>query len=137
MLQPRKQKYRKQFRGKMNGVATANNTITFGMFGLKAREAGWISANQIEAARRVIAGYTKRKGKLWVKIFPDKPITQKPNNSKMNGGKGDVIGYVAVVKPGTIVFEISGVSEDVAREAMRLATNKLPIKAKFVIKENL
>lgn len=135
MLQPKKTKFRKQFRGKMGGVATANNTLAFGDFGLKSIGRGWITANQIEAARRAITGYTKRKGKLWVKIFPDKPITNKPNNSKMNGGKGDLVGYVAVVKPGTILFEIGGVPEEVARRALQLAANKLPVKAKFVTKE--
>ncbi len=119
----------------MGGVATANNTLAFGDFGLKSIGRGWITANQIEAARRAITGYTKRKGKLWVKIFPDKPITNKPNNSKMNGGKGDLVGYVAVVKPGTILFEIGGVPEEVARRALQLAANKLPVKAKFVTKE--
>jgi len=132
MLQPKKYKYRKQFRGKMRGVATANNKLAFGEFGLKAMDRKWITANQIEAARRAIAGFTKRKGKTWVRIFPDKPITKKPNNSKMEVGKGDVVGYVVVVKPGTIMFEIGGVSEEIASEALRLASNKLPIKTKIV-----
>ena len=135
MLQPKRTKYRKQFRGKMAGVATANNALSFGDFGLKSVGRAWITANQIEAARRAITGYTKRKGKLWVKVFPDKPITNKPNNSKMNGGKGDLVGYVAVVKPGTILFEIGGVSEEVAKRALQLAANKLPIKAKFVTRD--
>ena len=132
MLQPKKYKYRKQFRGKMRGVATANNKLAFGEFGLKAMDRKWITANQIESARRAIAGFTKRKGKTWVRIFPDKPITNKPNNSKMEVGKGDVVGCVVVVKPGTIMFEIGGVSEEIANEALRLASNKLPIKTKIV-----
>jgi large subunit ribosomal protein L16 len=132
MLQPKKQKYRKQFRGKRSGVATSNNEVLYGDFGLKALECAWINARNIEAARRTVAGVTKRKGKLWIKIFPDKPYTQKPNNSKMSGGKGDVEGYVAVVKPGTILLEIGGLSQDVAKEALRLAAHKLPIKTKII-----
>lgn len=134
MLQPKKTKFRKQFRGKMGGVATANNSLSFGSYGLKSVGRAWVTSNQIESARRAISGYTKRKGKLWVKVFPDKPITNKPNNSKMNNGKGDVVGYVVVIKPGTILFELGGVSEDVARRALQLAANKLPIKCKFVSK---
>lgn len=132
MLQPKKQKYRKQFRGKRSGVATSNNEVLYGDFGLKSLDSAWINARNIEAARRTISGATKRKGKLWIKIFPDKPYTQKPNNSKMSGGKGDVEGYVAVVKPGTVLFEIGGLSEEIAREALRLASHKLPIKTKII-----
>jgi len=137
MLQPRIRKYRKEFRGKMNGVASANNTIAFGEYGIKSMEHGWIEANQIEAGRRAITGHMKRKGKVWVKIFPHKPYTRRGINSKMIGGKGEVEGYVAVVKPGNIIYEVSGVSENVAREALRLGANKLPVKTKFVSKKEI
>ena len=137
MLQPRIRKYRKEFRGKMNGVASANNTIAFGEYGIKSMEHGWIEANQIEAGRRAITAHMKRKGKVWVKIFPHKPYTRRGINSKMIGGKGEVEGYVAVVKPGNIIYEVSGVSEDVAREALRLGANKLPVKTKFVSKKEI
>jgi len=137
MLQPRIKKYRKEFRGKMGGVASANNTIAFGEYGIKSMEHGWIEANQIEAGRRAITGHMKRKGKVWVKIFPHKPYTRRGINSKMIGGKGEVEGYVAVVKPGNIIYEVSGVSEDVAREALRLGANKLPVKTKFVSKKEI
>jgi large subunit ribosomal protein L16 len=137
MLQPRIRKYRKEFRGKMNGVASANNTIAFGEYGIKSMEHGWIESNQIEAGRRAITGHMKRKGKVWVKIFPHKPYTRRGINSKMIGGKGEVEGYVAVVKPGNIIYEVSGVSEDVAREALRLGANKLPVKTKFVSKKEI
>ncbi len=137
MLQPRIRKYRKEFRGKMGGVASANNTIAFGEYGIKSMEHGWIEANQIEAGRRAITGHMKRKGKVWVKIFPHKPYTRRGINSKMIGGKGEVEGYVAVVKPGNIIYEVSGVSEDVAREALRLGANKLPVKTKFVSKKEI
>jgi len=132
MLQPKKTKYRKSFRGKMKGVASANNTITFGEFGIKAITRGWIKSREIEAARRAVVGHIKRKGKVWIKIFPHKPYTGKPVNSKMTTGKGDLEGYVAVVKPGHILFEISGVTEEVAREAMRLAAQKLSVQTKFI-----
>jgi len=134
MLQPKIQKHRKQFRGKMAGMASANNEVTFGDYGLKALECGWINAREIESARRAMTGYIKRKGKVWVKIFPDKSYTQKPTNSKMLGGKGDVEGYVAVIRPGIVMFEISGVKEPIAREAMRLAAAKLSLKSRFVSK---
>lgn len=137
MLQPKIRKYRKEFRGKMNGVASANNTIAFGEYGIKSMEHGWIEANQIEAGRRAITGHMKRKGKVWVKIFPHKPYTRRGINSKMIGGKGEVEGYVAVVKPGNIIYEVSGVSENVAREALRLGANKLPVKTKFVSKKEI
>lgn len=137
MLQPKIRKYRKEFRGKMNGVASANSTIAFGEYGIKSMEHGWIEANQIEAGRRAITGHMKRKGKVWVKIFPHKPYTRRGINSKMIGGKGEVEGYVAVVKPGNIIYEVSGVSEDVAREALRLGANKLPVKTKFVSKKEI
>lgn len=135
MLQPKKQKFRKQFRGKRRGIASSNNEVTFGEFGLKSQASGWVNAREIEAARRAIIGNIKRKGKVWIKIFPDKPYTQKPNNSKMLGGKGDVEGYVAVVRPGNIMFEISGVTEEIAREALRLGGNKLSVKTKIIAKK--
>jgi len=137
MLQPKIRKYRKEFRGKMNGVASANNTIAFGEYGIKSMEHGWIEANQIEAGRRAITGQMKRKGKVWVKIFPHKPYTRRGVNSKMIGGKGEVEGYVAVVKPGNIIYEVSGVPEDVAREALKLGANKLSVKTKFVSKKEI
>lgn len=136
-LQPKKRKYRKDFRGTMGGVASANNSIDFGEYALKAMESAWIEAIQIEAARRAITGYIKRKGKVWIRIFPHKPYTQKPTNSKMIGGKGDIAGYVAVVQAGTILFEISGVTEKEAREAMRLAAHKLSLKTKFTSKKDI
>ena len=135
MLQPKIRKHRKEFRGKMGGIATANNTITFGEYGLKTLENGWIKAREIEAGRRAITNSMKRKGKVWVKIFPNKPYTNKGTNSKMIAGKGDIEGYVAVVKPGNMIFELSGVSEDIAREAMRLGAQKLSVKTKFVSKK--
>lgn len=137
MLEPKKQKFRKQFRGKCRGVARSNNTVAYGEYGLKALTGGWIGARQIEAVRRAITGYTKRKGKVWVKIFPHKSYTSKPINSKMLGGKGDVEGFVAVVKPGTVMFEIGGVDENVAKEALRLASHKMSVKTKFVRKNDL
>jgi large subunit ribosomal protein L16 len=134
MLQPKKQKYRKQFRGVMRGVAMSNNEVLYGDFGLKSLDSAWVKARNLEAARRTISGATKRKGKVWIKVFPDKPYTQKANNSKMGKGKGDVEGYVTIVKPGTILFEIGGVSEEIARKALTLASHKLPIKTKIVSK---
>ena len=137
MLQPKIRKHRKEFRGKMGGIATANNTITFGEYGLKTLENGWIKAREIEAGRRAITNSMKRKGKVWVKIFPHKPYTHKGTNSKMIAGKGDIEGYVAVVKPGNMIFELSGVSEDIAREAMRLGAQKLSVDTKFVSKKDI
>ncbi len=137
MLQPKIRKYRKEFRGKMGGIATANNSITFGDYGLKSMENGWIKAREIEAGRRAITNSMKRKGKVWVKIFPHKPYTQKGTNSKMIAGKGEVEGYVAVVRPGNMLFELSGVSEEIAREAMRLGAQKLSVKTKFVVKKEI
>ena len=137
MLQPKIRKHRKEFRGKMGGVASANNTIAFGEYGLKSLENGWIKSREIEAARRAITGHMKRKGKVWIKIFPHKPYTQKGTNSKMIAGKGEVEGYVAVVKPGTMLFEISGVARDIAQEAMRLGAQKLSVKSKFVSKKEI
>lgn len=137
MLQPKKRKYAKEFRGKMRGVATANNKVVFGEYGLKAMENGWVNAREIEAARRVVAGFTKRKAKVWLKIFPHKPYTRRPINSKMLGGKGSVEGYVAVVLPGAILMEIGGVDEKIAKEAMRLAGHKFSLKTKFVSKREI
>jgi large subunit ribosomal protein L16 len=137
MLQPKKQKYRKQFRGKMRGVATSSNEVLYGDYGLKSLGVGWVKARNIEAARRTISGATKRKGKVWLRVFPDKPYTQKPTNSRMGRGKGDVEGYVAVIKPGTILFEIGGVSEEVAVKALNLASHKLPIKTKVITKSEI
>jgi large subunit ribosomal protein L16 len=136
-LQPKKRKYRKEFRGKMGGVASANNTISFGEYGLRAMESGWIESRQLEAARRAITGYIRRKGKVWVRVFPHKPYTNKPTNSKMIGGKGDVVGYVAVVQPGTVILEIGGVSKEDAQEALRLASHKLSIKTRFITKKDI
>ncbi len=137
MLQPKTRKYRKEFRGKMGGIATKNKGIAFGEYGLKSLQNSWIKAREIEAGRRAITNSMKRKGKVWVKIFPHKPYTQKGTNSKMIGGKGEVEGYVAVVRPGSMIFELSGVSEEVAREAMRLGAQKLSIKTKFVSKKEV
>ena len=135
MLMPKRVKHRKQFRGSMAGKALRGNTICNGDFGLVALEPCWIKSNQIEAARIAMTRYTKRGGKVWIKIFPDKPVTVKPLGTRMGSGKGAVDRWVAVVKPGRVMFEIGGVSEEVAREALRLAMHKLPIKCKFVKKE--
>ena len=134
MLMPKRVKYRRVQRGRMTGKATRGNTVSNGEFGLQAVEPAWITSNQIEAARIAMTRYIKRGGKVWIKIFPDKPITQKPAETRMGSGKGSPEYWVAVVKPGRIMFEIGGVSEELAREAMRLAANKLPIKCKFVVK---
>ena len=135
MLLPKRVKYRRQQRGRLKGAAHRGNKVTYGQFGLVALEPAWITSNQIEAARIAMTRYTKRGGQVWIKIFPDKPITEKPAETRMGSGKGSPEYWVAVVKPGRIMFEMDGVSEDVAREAMRLAANKLPIKCKFVTKE--
>ena len=136
MLMPKRVKYRRVHRGRMKGKATRGNTITYGEYGLQAMEPSWITSNQIEAARRAMTRYTRRGGKIFVKIFPDKSVTQKPAETRMGSGKGSPEYWVAVVKPGRVMFEMSGVSESVAREAMRLAAMKLPIKTKFVKKED-
>ena len=135
MLMPKRVKFRRVQRGRMKGKATRGNTISYGQFGLQALEPAWITANQIEAARIAMTRYIKRGGKVWIKVFPDKPITEKPAETRMGKGKGSPEYWVAVVKPGRIMFEIDGVSEELAREAMRLAMQKLPIKCKFVVKE--
>ena len=135
MLMPKRVKYRRVQRGRLTGVASRGNTVSHGDFGLQATEPAWITSNQIEAARIAMTRYIKRGGKVWIKIFPDKPITEKPAETRMGSGKGSPEYWVAVVKPGRVMFEIKGVSEEVAREAMRLAAMKLPVKCKFVTKE--
>ena len=135
MLIPKRVKYRRVQRGRMKGKATRGNTIAYGQFGLQALEPAWITNNQIEAARIAMTRYLKRGGRVWIKIFPDKPVTAKPAETRMGSGKGSPEYWVAVVKPGRILFEIKGVPEETAREAMRLAMHKLPIKCKFVVKE--
>ena len=135
MLMPKRVKYRRQQRGRLTGKATRGNTVTYGDYGLVALEPAWITANQIEAARIAMTRYIKRGGQVWIKIFPDKPITEKPAETRMGSGKGSPEYWVAVVKPGRVMFEIAGVTEEQAREAMRLAMHKLPIKCKFVTKE--
>ena len=135
MLLPKRVKYRRQQRGRMTGTATRGNTVTYGDYGLQALEPCWITSNQIEAARIAMTRYIKRGGQVWIKIFPDKPVTEQPAETRMGKGKGSPEYWVAVVKPGRVMFEIGGVSEELAREAMRLAANKLPIKCKFVAAE--
>lgn len=137
MLMPKRVKRRKQFRGSMSGKASRGNTITYGEYGIVAMEPCWIKSNQIEAARIAMTRYIKRGGKVWIKIFPDKPVTAKPAETRMGSGKGTLEYWVAVVKPGRVMFEISGVAEDVAKEALRLATHKLPCKCKIVSKADL
>ncbi len=135
MLLPKRVKYRKQQRGRMTGVATRGNTVTYGEWGLVATEPSWITSNQIEAARVAITRYTKRGGKVWIKIFPDKPVTAKPAETRMGSGKGAPEYWVAVVKPGRVLFEIAGVSPEDAQEALRLGAHKLPCKTKIVARE--
>ena len=137
MLMPKKTKYRKSFRGRRRGNSKGGNNVAFGDFGIQAVETSYVTARQIEAARITITRTMKRGGKVWINIFPHKPITKKPAEVRMGSGKGNVEYYVAVVKPGRILFEISGVSEDVAREAMRKAGHKLPMKTKFVMRDNV
>ena len=136
MLMPKRTKYRRVQRGRMKGAASRGNKIAYGEFGIQAMEPGWITGNQIEAARVAMTRYTKRGGQVWIKIFPDKPVTQKPAETRMGSGKGSPEYWVAVVKPGRVMFEIAGVPEDVAREALRLASHKLPIKTKVVKRED-
>ncbi len=136
MLMPKRVKYRRVQRGRLKGKATRGNTITYGSYGLVATEPAWITSNQIEAARIAMTRYVKRGGKVWIKIFPDKPITEKPAETRMGSGKGSPEYWVAVVKPGRVMFEMDGVAVEDAREAMRLASHKLPIKCKFVVKED-
>lgn len=137
MLLPKRVKYRRVHRGRLKGKATRGTTVTYGEYGLQALEAGWITSNQIEAARIAMTRYIKRGGKVWIKIFPDKPVTAKPAETRMGSGKGTLEYWVAVVKPGRVLFEISGVNEEVAREALRLATHKLPCKCKIVSRADL
>jgi large subunit ribosomal protein L16 len=132
MLQPKRVKYRRAFRGRRTGIATKGADIEFGEFALKAVEAGWVTARQIEAARRVMSHYTKRSGRIWVRIFPDKPVSKKPAETRMGSGKGTVDHYVAVVRPGIILFEMGGVEKEVASEALKRASAKLPIAVKLV-----
>ena len=135
MLLPKRVKYRRVQRGRRKGVATRGNKVSNGEYGLQALEAAWIKSNQIEAARVAMTRYIKRGGQVWIKIFPDKPVTTKPLGTRMGSGKGSPEYWVSVVKPGRVMFEIAGVPEETAREAMRLAANKLPIKCKFITKE--
>jgi len=137
MLMPKRVKYRKQMRGRLKGKASRGTEVAFGEYGLQALEPAWITARQIEAARRAIVRHVRRRGKYWIRIFPDKPVTAKPAETRMGKGKGSVDHWVAVVKPGRILFELAGVSEEQAREAMRLAANKLPIKCKFVVRREV
>lgn len=134
MLSPRRTKFRKQQRGRMEGLASRGSTLNFGDFGLQAQEPSWITSRQIEASRRAMTRYIRRGGKIWIRIFPDKPVTMRPAETRMGSGKGNPEFWVAVVKPGRILFEIAGVSEEIAREAMRLAAYKLPIKTKFIVR---
>jgi large subunit ribosomal protein L16 len=137
MLMPKRTKYRKQHRGRMKGIAGRGNALSFGDYGLQAIEPCWMTSRQIEAARRAIVRHVKRGGKLWIRVFPDKPVTAKAAETRMGGGKGAVDHWVAVVKPGRMIFEIAGVQEEAAREAMRLASHKLPIKTRFVSRQDM
>jgi large subunit ribosomal protein L16 len=134
MLAPKRAKHRKQFRGKRTGIATRGNTVAFGDFALKATTDGWVSSRQIEAARRALTHYTNRGGRIWIRIFPDKPVSKKPPETRMGSGKGDIAEYVCVVKPGRVMFEMAGVTKIDAVEAMRLASAKLPVRSKFIEK---
>jgi large subunit ribosomal protein L16 len=137
MLMPKRVKYRKQFRGRMRGKAQRGAEVQFGEYGLQALEPAWITSRQIEAARRAIVRHIRRRGKVWIRLFPDKPVTKRAAETRMGKGKGSVDHWVAVVKPGRVMFELAGVSEEVAREAMRLASHKLPIKTRFVTRLDL
>ncbi len=137
MLMPKRVKHRKVHRGRMTGKAHKGNQLAYGDYGLQALEPCWMTANQIEAARRAMTRYIKRGGNIWIKVFPDKPVTEKPAEVRMGSGKGNPEYWVAVIKPGRVLFEMSGVTESIAREAMRLAAHKLPIKTKFVARENM
>lgn len=136
MLMPKRVKYRKQFRGRVKGKATRGNQVEFGEYGLQALEPTWITSRQIESARQAIVRHVRRRGKYWVRVFPDKPVTAKPAETRMGKGKGEVDHWVAVVRPGRIMFELSGVSEDMAREAFRLASHKLPVKCQVVKRQD-
>jgi large subunit ribosomal protein L16 len=137
MLSPRRTKFRKQQRGRMEGLAHRGSTLNFGDFALQAQEPAWITSRQIEASRRAMTRYIRRGGQIWIRIFPDKPVTMRPAETRMGSGKGNPEFWVAVVKPGRILFEIAGVSEETAREAMRLAAYKLPIKTKFIVRPQI
>ena len=136
MLQPKKSKYRKQFRGRMKGLSLRATKLNFGDYGLKSQGRGWLTDQQIEAARVAISHYIKRAGRIWIRVFPDKPVSGKTAGAKMGGGKGDITHYVVVVKPGRILFELGGISQPIAQEAMRLAAAKLPFKTKFISRES-
>ena len=136
MLMPKRVKHRKQFRGRMKGKAQRGNTLAYGEFGLQAMEPHWVTSQQIEAARIALTRYTKRGGQVWIKIFPDKPVTEKPAETRMGSGKGSPEYWVAVVKPGRVMFEIAGVPEETAKEALRLAAHKLPLKSKIITRQN-
>ncbi len=136
MLMPKRTKYRKVQKGRNKGMAKGGTRVTFGEYGLQSQEPGWITARQIEAARVAMTRKIKRGGKVWINIFPDKPVTEKPAETRMGSGKGNPEYWVAVIKPGRVMFELAGVDEDLAREAMRLAGNKLPVKTKFVVRED-
>ena len=135
MLAPRRAKHRKMFRGKRTGISIRGSNVDFGEYGLKATTAGWVSSRQIEAARRALTHYTRRGGRVWIRIFPDKPITKKPPETRMGSGKGDVYEYVAVVRPGRVLFEMAGITREQAVESLRLASAKLPVRTQFVVKE--
>jgi large subunit ribosomal protein L16 len=135
MLAPRRAKYRKQFRGKRTGISIRGSNVDFGEFGLKAMTCGWVSSRQIEAARRALTHYIRRGGRVWIRVFPDKPVTRKPPETRMGSGKGDIYEYVAVVRPGRMMFEMSGVPMESAKEAMRLASAKLSVRTRFIVKE--
>jgi large subunit ribosomal protein L16 len=137
MLAPKRVKYRKQMKGRMTGLALRGSSVDFGDYGLQALEAGWLTARQIEAARIALSRYVKRTGKLWIRVFPDKPITKKPAETRMGKGKGPVEGWIAVVRPGKVLYEIMGVPEDKAREALYIAAQKLPVKTRFVMRSEI
>lgn len=137
MLAPKRAKHRKTFRGKRRGLSFRGSVLSFGEFGLKAMESGWVSSRQIEASRRALTHHIRRGGRVWIRVFPDKPITKKPPETRMGSGKGDVAEYVCVVRPGRVLFEMAGVDATLAAEAMRLAGIKLPIKSKFIMKEKV
>lgn len=137
MLAPKRVKYRKMQKGRMKGMATRGNSLAFGDYGIKALECGWLTSKQIEAARIAITRYVKRGGKVWIRVFPDKPITKKPAETRMGKGKGAPEGWVAVIKPGRILYEIKGIPEEIAKEALRLASHKLPIATRFVSRQDV
>ncbi|MBD2162505.1 MAG: 50S ribosomal protein L16 [Limnothrix sp.] len=137
MLSPRRTKFRKQQRGRMRGLATRGSSLNFGDFALQSLECGWITARQIEAGRRAMTRYIRRGGKIWIRVFPDKPVTMRPAETRMGSGKGAPEFWVAVIKPGRILYEIKGVAEETAREAMRLAAFKMPVKTKFIVREDI